>query len=233
MPLFQKLIAYAVDLAIVGVLAGLVARRRSTSCYSFTSQLLAVLVSDTLILAWPGRFYTRDFWFMKDSFIHFLTFAVAAELAFRTFRGFPGALWTSKRVLLVIVALTVLVALDPFSPRSYDIDTLTGQVYSRLVNGSVWLFTAIGALILWYRLPVDPLHKAILIGFVPYLLVFNVALNAMASYGWDRVRLYMSYADTTAYLAVVAYWAYAAWHPGRVPVRAPEREPGYAIERSA
>ena len=29
----------------------------------------------------------------------------------------------------------------------------------RVLNGSIWLFTAIAALILWYRLPVDPFHK--------------------------------------------------------------------------
>jgi hypothetical protein len=68
----------------------------------------------------------------------------------------------------------------------------------------------VAAVILWYRLPVDPLHKAILIGFVPYLLVFTVAMNALSAYGWD-LREYAGYAQTIAYVVLVAYWARAAW----------------------
>ena len=79
-----------------------------------------------------------------------------------------------------------------------------------VLAGTLWLFLAISALILWYRLPVAPLHKALLLGFVPYLLIFTVALNMLKAYG-GSVREYAGYGKNVAYLALLAYWAMVAW----------------------
>ncbi len=231
MPLLQRVILYTVDLLILGALAGLLVRRRYSACYSFFLQLVAVLASDLLLVFWRDRFYTKSFWLVKESFLHALTMVVAVELVFRVFRAFPGASWTARRVLILVLGLTALLAIQALPwGQSDPTSTLAEQVYPRLLNGAVWLFTGISALILWYRLPVDPLHKAILIGFVPYLMVFTVVLNWLHSFGWEQLAEKVSYLESSAYLLVVAYWAYAAWHPSRVPAQAPERAT-YAVQR--
>jgi hypothetical protein len=92
------------------------------------------------------------------------------------------------------------------------------------------LFTGMAVLILWYRLPVDTFHKAILTGFVPYLLIFTIGLNALDSYGWN-IRDLINYVHTTAYLLLLAYWAWAAWAPLAVPAVA--RGPAPVLERQA
>ena len=84
-----------------------------------------------------------------------------------------------------------------------------------VLAGTLWLFIAISALILWYRLPVAPLHKALLLGFVPYLLIFTVAMNLLRAYGVSpNVRQYAGYFKNAAYQALLVYWAYVAWRPG-------------------
>ena len=228
----QRVILYTVDLLILGLLTGLVVRRRYAACYSFFLQLVAVLASDLLLVFWPDPFYTKKFWLIKDSVLYLLALVIAVELTIRTFRAFPGAHWTARRLLFAILALTTALAVLAFPREPSDItSTLAEQVYPRLLNGAVWLFTGIAALILWYRLPVDPLHKAILIGFVPYLIVFTVVLNWLHTFGWEQLAERLSYLESSAYLLVVAYWAYAAWHPSRVPAQAPEPV-AYAVERA-
>jgi hypothetical protein len=91
-----------------------------------------------------------------------------------------------------------------------------------VLAGTVWLFLAISALILWYRLPVVPLHKALLLGFVPYLLVFTVAINLLKAYG-GNVRVAAGYTKNVAYQVLLAYWVYSAWR--RWPPRSGGRLP--------
>ena len=55
-----------------------------------------------------------------------------------------------------------------------------------------------------------PLHKALLLGFVPYLLVFTVAINLLRAFGGDA-RAVAGYLKNVAYQVLLAYWVYAAW----------------------
>jgi hypothetical protein len=93
---------------------------------------------------------------------------------------------------------------------------LSAELQARALNGTVWLFCVVSGVILWYRLPVDPFHKAILLGFVPYLLVFSVASKILSDYGWDVLRP-TGYVHTVAYVLVTTFWAHAAWRPRRAP----------------
>jgi hypothetical protein len=218
-------IALAVDLLVVVALAGLFVRRRSSVCYSFTAQLAFILVTDLLMIFGGARFYTREFWMFKEGLSHFLTFAIALEVTYRTFRAFPGARATARTVLIVVLCLTTLWALSASQkaqagPESEVFLIFLKRVYPGLLNGAIWLFTAVAALILWYRLPVDAFLKAILVAEVPYMLIYWVSLNAVEAYGVPVVRKYISYSDPIAYMLLIAYWAYAAWRPFRAPVRA-------------
>jgi len=197
-------------LLLAACLTGLFVRRRLAICVSFTLYLCAVLLSDTLVLAWPRTFKTWDFWVLKESIHNILKFGIALELTVRTFRAFPAARKTAAGLVLAVLVLTwVSVGTGPQLEAAHTKElALSLQPY--VLAGTLWLFIAISTLILWYRLPVTPLHKALLLGFVPYLLIFTVAINLLRSFGGD-VRALAGYLKNVAYQILLAYWTYAAW----------------------
>jgi hypothetical protein len=246
----QTGVAWTVQLLTVAILAGLLARRRYRACYSFVLYLLVILVADLLRLLGPSRleptamlfpylgkagFSSRTFWFFKELMITLLRFAVALELGFRAFRSFPGARSTARGVLFVLLTVT-LVSVILVTPQVSALDPddrleqVVGLLQPRVLNGTVWLLTGMAGLILWYRLPVDHFHKAILLGLVPYLLIFAIGLNRIESYDWkDSARELFNAVYTMAFLLLLAFWAKAAWAPFRAPAQA--REPAPVFER--
>jgi hypothetical protein len=200
-------------LLMAACLTGLFVRGRYRSCVTFTLYLAAVLLSDALVLLAPQRFRTWDFWVLKESVHNLLKFAIALELTVRTFRSFPGARQTVAGLVLGVLVLTLL-SVGP-GPRleAGSTEELALNLQPYVLAGTVWLFIAISALILWYRLPVNALHKALLLGFVPYLLIFTVAINLRRSYGAEA-RVLAGYVKNVAYQVLLAYWVYAAWRRG-------------------
>ncbi|HEY6554723.1 MAG TPA: hypothetical protein VI669_15305, partial [Vicinamibacteria bacterium] len=104
------------------------------------------------------------------------------------------------------------------------------KVQPRVISACVWLFTMLAALILWYRLPVDSFHKAILLGWVPYLLIFSAALNYVGDYGPQFLSI-SNYVHTAAYLGLLLFWTRAAWAPVGVRVSTPK--PALALQSSS
>lgn len=214
----QALLGYFGTGLLAAILLGLILRRHYRSAALFTLYVSAVLLSALLVILWPGRFFTPEFWQWKETLVDFLRFAFALELAGRTFRAFPAALRTLRLTLLLVLVL-IFITVVAITPPQLDYRTFVGQIHPRVLNGSVWLFTAIAALILWYRVPVLPLHKRVVLSYVPFLLVFTVAMNALGSLGWKRGFVI----SQLAYLLLLLYWTYVTWS-----LRAPEREVGAA-----
>ncbi len=248
----QVAIFWTVQALTLIVLTGLFWRRRYRVCPSFVAYLLVVLIGDLLQALGPRQptpgawlftllgkrgFYSRSWWLLKELAIHLVRFAVALELAYRTFRSFPGARSTARGVLLVLVSV-ILVSVIAVTPQVSATDPddhvtqIIGRLQPRVLNGTVWLLTGMATLILWYRLPVDRFHKAILTGLVPYLLVFTTGLNAIESYGWSTsIVAWRNVVDPLAYLLLLTYWAWAAWTPVTSPAVA--RGPAPVLERQA
>ena len=224
MSLLQWCLGLLGEIILAVVLVGLFVRGRARSCYSFTLYVIAVLACEILITAWPGRFHHWKFWVFKEILLIVLKFAIALELAGRTFSAFPGARTTARGVLFLAVlgSLAAVLAVPATNP---DFPELASHVFPRILNGTIWLFTAVATVILWYRLPVDLFHKAILVGFVAFSLVFTVALNLLDLIGW-HLQEQASYLQSGAYLLLLGYWAYAAWCPqeGRVSAAETARE---------
>ena len=211
------------ELLLAVILVGLLVRRRAGRCYSFTVYVTAVLACEVLITTWPAVFHIWKFWVFKEILFIVLKFAIALELAARTFRAFPGARSTARGVTLLVVLISLAAVLSLPPATNPDFPELARQVVPRILNGTIWLFTALAAVILWYRLPVDLFHKAILVGFVPYLLVFTVALNLLVVFeGRERWPEMASYLQSVAYVLLLGYWGHAAWRPLEGRVRAPE-----------
>jgi hypothetical protein len=227
----QAWIGHAGTLALTVALAGILARRRYR-VWIFLALFLAVTLASTIMmLASPTRFYTTSFWQVKETALNLLRFGMAIELAYRTFRAFPGAHATVRWALLLVL-VTTLVAVVAISGGGSDFRSFVADLQPRVLNGSIWLFTAIAALILWYRLPVDPFHKVVLLSYVPFLLVFTVTLNALGSLGWER-GWSVTYLYQLSYLALMVHWARAAWRRVEEPARPPALRTGVREAASA
>jgi hypothetical protein len=222
---FQYTVAVAGVFLTTAALAGLVVRRRAAVCWTFVVYLGVIAIADLLVILWPDRFWHLWFYLSKEFVITVLRLAVALELTYRTFRAFPSARATARGMLLLVLMATLAVVMvgtgDLAPPEGAPaLGPLASRVQPRVLSGAIWLLTAVAGLILWYRLPVHPLHKAILVGLVPYLLVFSVSLNMLESRGWEVLPV-VSYLHTLAYLLVLAYWTFTAWRPDEAPVKAP------------
>jgi len=229
--------------AALAVLAGLVVRRRHRNLYFFTVYIACVLMADSLVLLWRDQFFTWDFWLQRETALAILKFAIGLEVAARAFKAFPTAQANARRVLFLVLALIwVAVVNAPVATHSTvpsavltpeeDVKRLLFEAFlPRIQNGTAWLFTAILAIVLWYRLPLNLFRKAVLIGFVPFLLASTIA-NQL---GTDPVtKKYAPYIESLAFLVVQLYWAWAAWRRAPdVVVTPPKAREHSSLERLA
>lgn len=214
----RLLVAYLGIALEATLLTALLLRRSYRVCLSFTLYVVAVLFPSLLFVVSPTS-YTWDNYLLREIVHNLLKFAIALELGYRTFRAFPGAWTQAKRVMLAIVVLIGLVVIAAITSQRDPAD-IQAEWHARVLNGTIWLFTGIAVLILWYRLPVHPFHKAILVGFVPYLLIFSFGMRALVEMGWDAARQYQRF-HTLAYLALLVYWNRAAWSRAPATVASP------------
>lgn len=219
----QMLVANLVRTALVLILVGLLYRRRSHLCWSFSVYLLAILTGNSLMSFWPDRFYTRSFYIMKETVYNILLLCVAAELSYRVFRSFPGALAGARRVLAPLIAIvTVGIISVPVGADFLDIVT---RYHPQIQTGIVWLLSATAVLTVWYNMPLNFVHRALLLGFSSYLIVFATLANILRSFGFERLREQMGLVEGYAYLALLTWWAITAWRSERafelVPMRTP------------
>jgi len=232
---FQNAVAVAGVLLTTATLGGLVVRRRVGVCWTFVVYLAVIALADLLVILLPDRFWNLRFYLGKEFAITVLRLAVALELTYRTFRAFPSARATARGVLLLVLMATlaiVIVGTGDLAPLegAPALGPLASRVQPRVLSGAIWLLTAVAGLILWYRLPVHSLHKAVLVGQVPYLLVFSVSLNMLESRGWEVLPV-VSYLHTVAYLLVLVYWTFTAWRPDEALAKAPPPATNPTLDR--
>jgi hypothetical protein len=206
---FDTTVAVAALVLVYVVLAGLFVRGKAGRCWSFTAYIFVVALSDTLMTGWPARFFRHDVWIFKESVLNVLKLAIAFELMVRIFRHFPSAYASARRAVLVVLAFVVLVV-GVSLQRGTGYQEVLGRLHPHVNDGTVWLLIAIGGYSVWYHLPLDSLHKAILIGLVPFLLIYSVAQRAVVALGWERGDAFNTSAPV-AYTILLAYWTYAVW----------------------
>jgi cytochrome b561 len=215
MTIAQLAILVAANVLLLAALAGLVARRRLRLAYCFPVYLLVVVVLSSLPAFWQSRFNTWSFYWFKQTVYTALELAVALELTVRAFQAFPAARRTAHAALLLVVIVTVIAAWTAPMPSASEVlqrewaDRVLALL-PRFANGAAWLFGALFALILYYRIPLHPLHKAIAFGFMAFLLLLTVGLDQVKRSDFARLTL-VSYAGSIGYTMVAAYWARVAW----------------------
>lgn len=207
-------IQLGVILALAAALAGVVVRRRASECWMFPVYLTVVLVCESAVSLWPERFFHWSSYVLRQWTYDVCIFGVAFELARRAFLAFPGARGTARAVFLAILAVTAIsiFAATPPGTRGNSSFYLTAllTIEPRLLNATIWLFVATARLVIFFNIPVSHWHRAISLGFGAYLVISVTGLNLLRSFGMD-LRPYISFWDGSAYLALCAWWATAAW----------------------
>jgi hypothetical protein len=215
-------------LVIAFVLIGLVVRGRARHGLSFVAYLCGILTCDVLCMAWPDRYFTEDFWAVRQALHGVLKMAVALEITWRVVRSFPGALRVARLSALgLLTAGTLLLALAP--QRRSALDLVAWQ--PRVVACTGLLFTLTALLVAWYHLPVRRLHRAIMGGFAVYSVFFASVLSLLGRYGYTY-REALNLIDVLAYQGVCIWWLVAAW--AREEEAMPEvEEVGVLVEKAA
>lgn len=212
----QRVIAVTA-IALCGMLIVLLLRRdQARVCYSWSAYLLTVGLADALILFWPRTFWNWPFWSGKELTLAVLNFGIGLELGTLAFARFPGAhrtarVWTA----FVLTAAAVAMALAPRTETA-GLAGLVLEAHARLSHGSALLLISLGLLVLWYRVPVHRLHRAILRGLATYLLIFSGASRAalaLLSQGLLEWWNLVTHLDAAAFALVLAYWT---WEVARV-----------------
>jgi hypothetical protein len=214
----QLLVALSVEVALAAIGVGLLARGRWRLSWFFSAYVAAILVGNVLVTWWPQAFFVPGFWMAKQIVYDVLKLGLALELAWRTFRVFPGAGAAARRVVLVILLLTTIVTIAA-SGGGFSYLTMAGDIHPRVVNGTIWLLAVTLGLAQWYRVPIHPFHRAVLASLGAYLAVFGALLRVWGIYGW-AAQAYFNALDPLAYLLLTLYWAHLAWRPESALARA-------------
>src|SRR6185436_8536238 len=152
---------------------------------------------------------TWETWMLQQVVTAALRFGVALELTYCIFGAFPAAAVTARRVMLIILAATAVTALAS-APLDVTYTRMHAESIPRMASAGIWMLTALAGLVLWYRLPLAPLPRAILMGFAPYLLLFTILMSLLFEGASPRVRLWVGYLDPLAFFVLFNYWVRVA-----------------------
>jgi hypothetical protein len=191
-----------------GLVAAILTRRLDKLCYSFPLYLLGSIVSTLLLATWSDGVFDWQLFLLQHAVDVVLRLAVGIELSVRLFRSFPAVTMRARGIIVFLVTMTTLaIVAVPSEPGFLK---PAAEILPRVATGSIWLFTATTLLIAWYRIPVHPFQKAILIGFAVYLLLFATGFNVVRDFGAPGLELF-AYTQPAAVILVLAFWLRAAW----------------------
>jgi hypothetical protein len=207
-----------VETALLALIAlGMCGRRRVVLCRPFFLYVLAVFVTHVLLIFWRKRFDVLSHYAFNQSTFAILKFLTAIEIWSRTFSSFPrGRARVGFLLAAVLLSTAVAVALTP--PGLNQWRAFVGFVDPRLQAGSLFTFAILASAVAWYRVPVHPFHRAVLLGFAVYLSVHTASLSMLGwldNSPWARHKGVLL--EGTTYVTTLAWWTWAAWRPVRVP----------------
>jgi hypothetical protein len=182
-------------------LVGLIARHRTHRARTLPVLLVALVLSDCAQATWEQA-NTWTFWFAKELVHAVLFLALGIEVGCRVFRPLPGARRTVVPWLLILIAVAAVLALT--LPGS----GLALAAVPRFLLAIGLLYGGIYAILVAHMVPVDPLHKALLLGFAPYLL-FNAVSWGQVSSRWEHAVA--NVANPALFVLALLALVVAAW----------------------
>lgn len=192
---------------LCSLLAGLVRRRKSSQCATFTVYIACVTVFTLLIQAFPSH-YSPEAFTIKQAIYDCLLFGMALELSYRAFAAFKGIATQIRAWLALAVALSS-VAIFWLTPPDPDYAHLS-QYQPAITTAGIWCLSFVAFLIVWYQIPVPAFTRSLFLAYVPYLLVFVTYIDLIGRLGWGEIQ-HLNVANAAAYDLAIGYLAFAAW----------------------
>jgi hypothetical protein len=211
--LVASIVSGLVALTILGTVA-----LRWSLCRTFPLYLIACFVGNVLVTLWPGRFWTPEFYALKETVYGGLQMAVALELAVVILWRFQRAL---TRVLLRFIAVLTVGAIVAAVPRPGYFQALTLGLPLEQACVS-WMFMILVFAVIWHRIPLGTYHRGVLGGFAFYVGTFTLLLGMTAAFGWAAFTLCLQTLDPVAFAATVGVWAASAWRKNEEVVPPPD-----------
>jgi hypothetical protein len=203
---------------IGGAIMGLLVRGRAALCWAFFAYLSVVMTCFTLIACWPEHFWNLGFYSAKETGYFVLKVLIAVEIWRRTFATLARARVKVGFLLVGILLATSAMVLSTAADGRHPFDVVVTIIGPRQQAGSLALFALVATAAWWYRAPLHPLHRAILVGFSFYLPINTVAYSV---FGWflapEAARPWAGALNAVAYNLTMIWWAWAAWRPVRAP----------------
>jgi hypothetical protein len=205
----------AVTLALTAI--GLVVRQRAAFCWSFLIYVLGTCILLGVETSLPALFREYAAYSTKETALAILKLLVGLEIGYRSFSSFPRARIRLGVTLLIVLCLTA--AAGQAVPRGlYPYDAIVGILHPRQQAGTLALYAIIVSTASWYRVPLHPLYRAILVGFCAYLAVGAIAASYSGLHpSSTTVYVVANRLQLGTYSATVVWWAWAAWRPVRPP----------------
>ena len=205
----------AVLLAIVA--AGLLVRGRVGLCCAFFIEVLVALTTNRLQAHWPERFFVFTFYAVKETVLAVLTIVVGLEVWRKSFSRFPKArVRVGILIASALLATAVAAAMVPEDLSRYK--ALVTILVPRLNSGTLCVLTMVVAAATWYRIPLHPLHRAVLMG---HAVVLSGQVLLLSMLGWssdpNSVLETLSDLNRLVFLGACSWWAWAAWRPSTPP----------------
>ena len=180
---------------------------KARQCFLFSTYVSSVVLFNVLILLFPEH-YSPEAYMVKQGIYDSLLFGMSLELSIRTFAAFTGIARMVRVVLASAVALSTAAILLA-TPGNPDYESFI-RFQPGITTAGIWCLAFVGLLIVWYQIPVPAFTRAIILGYVPYLMVFTVYVDLITRLGWGAIQN-LNLLNAVAYDAVAAYWVYSAW----------------------
>lgn len=206
---YGALIWLCVALELV-LLAGLVVRGRVRQCYTLPVLVTTWLASASIVGVCPGC-NTWRFWAVKETIHAVLAVALGLELAVRVFGSLPRA-WLLARLVIAATAVLAVALVWTAPPAPWSV-----RVLPWLLAGVAWLYTGLGLILLFFRMPVETLHRTLLWSLSPYLMLYAAT--------WGHTREDVSLPNTLNPFAFTATLAFIVWAACRREGTTPEGHP--------
>ena len=202
----RALIALGAGLLVV-LVSLLIRRAKAKQCILFSMYVAAAALFTTLILLFPEQ-YSPEAFMVKQGIYDSLLFGMSLELAIRTFAAFNGIAAFARLLLGAAVAGSTGLILMA-TPANPDYGSFI-RFEPGVTAAGIWCLAFVGLLIVWYQIPVPAFTRSIILGYVPYLMVFTVYTDLITRLGWGAIQN-LNLLNAIAYDAVAGYWVYSAW----------------------
>jgi hypothetical protein len=218
----ERIVAVEVVVLLLAIVTGLLARGRWRLSVFFLIYVLNAFTFSMLVALWRETFYTRAFFLLFQVVFDIAKLGIVLETGYHTFRAFPGARSTVRKMHVGVLATTIVaLSASPIAVAGWDAAVTALAKTDPAVNSCfIWLTVALLGTARWYRVPVHPFHVAVLTGLAFYLGALSATLYIAVRNGFDDLRVYASVIEKAVFTLVTCWWAYLAWQPETHLVRA-------------